>query len=213
MDIEVCEMFSSIQGESTRAGRPCFFIRLSGCNLDCSYCDTPYARAPGRTVPAAEAAAAARASGLDMAGVTGGEPLLQPGTFELLDLLSFCETVLVETNGSLDISGLPAGAAAIMDIKCPSSGQSHSVLWENLDRLRPCDEVKFVLCGRADYEWAAATTLDRRIPGRCGAVLFSPAHGRLDPAELANWILADRLPVRLNMPLHRMLWPGRERGV
>lgn len=213
MNIEVCEMFSSIQGESTWAGRPCFFIRLSGCNLDCSYCDTPYARGGGRIMPASEAAAAARASGLKMAEVTGGEPLLQAGAIELLGMLSFCDAVLVETNGSLDISPLPKRAVAIMDIKCPSSGQSHTVLWSNLERLRPHDEVKFVLCGRADYEWARETVARRGIAGRCRAVLFSPAAGRLDPADLAAWIIEDRLDVRLNVQLHAILWPGKRRGV
>lgn len=212
MNIEISEMFASIQGESTHAGRPCFFIRLAGCNLDCSYCDTRHARGRGEIISVGDAAAAAAASGLDMAEVTGGEPLLQQGVFELLERLSFCRTVLVETNGSMDISALPPHAIAVVDVKCPASGQAHRMFWPNLERLRPRDEVKFVLCCRADYEWARALVRSRGLAERCNAVLFSPAAGRLEPAALAEWLVADRLPARLNLQLHKVLWPGEERG-
>ncbi len=212
--VNVCEVFASIQGESTRAGMPCFFIRLAGCNLDCNYCDTAYARRTrGRRVTVAALAQSFRASRLRLAEVTGGEPLLQPTAPALLRRLGRHGRVLLETNGSCDISAVPAEAVVIMDIKTPASGQAHAMDWENLKRLRPHDEVKFVLAGRADYDWARALVAKHRLERRCAAVLFSPVAGRLPPARLAGWILRDGLPVRLNLQWHKILWPARRRGV
>ncbi len=210
--VQLCETFVSIQGESTWAGTPCFFIRLAGCNLDCAYCDAAYARAGGRAAPVADLVAEFRASGLALAEVTGGEPLIQNGTAPLVEGLLAFGTVLVETNGSRDISAIPAGAAAIMDLKCPSSGAGGSMDWTNVERLRPRDEVKFVVGDRADYEWARQVIREKRLDRKCHAVLMGGVSGRVDPAELAGWILRDRLPVRLNLQWHKVLWPGKERG-
>ncbi len=212
--VNVCEVFASIQGESTRAGTLCFFIRLAGCNLDCNYCDSAYARrARGRPVLVADLAQEFRASRLGLAEVTGGEPLRQPATPTLLRRLGRHGLVLLETNGSCDISVAPAETVVIMDIKTPGSGQAHAMDWENLNRLRPHDEVKFVLSGRADYDWACRLLAKHRLERRCAAVLFSPVAGRLPPARLANWIARDKLPVRLNLQWHKILWPARRRGV
>jgi len=211
--LEICETFLSIQGESTFAGVPCFFIRLAGCNLRCRYCDTPYARAPGRRMTVDALADEFRRAGVRTAEVTGGEPLLQAATPGLVRALLLLGTVLIETNGTMDISTLPPDAIAIMDIKCPGSGCSEATDWCNVERLRPHDEVKFVVESRGDYEWARDVALRHKLAERCRAVLFSPTHGRLAPDELAGWILADRLNARLNMQLHKLIWPPDRRGV
>jgi len=205
--VDVVETFVSIQGESTWAGLPCFFIRLGGCNLRCRYCDTPAASHAGARTRVASLIEQAIASGAHIVEITGGEPLLQPGFDALAAGLieRFRDRVLVETNGSLDISRVPAGAVTIMDIKGPGSGESESMDWENLQRLRPCDEVKFVLTDEADYRWAAATVQTRQMWERCRAVLFSPVHGRLPADTLAQWILRDRLPARVHLQLHKLL--------
>lgn len=205
--VEVAETFASIQGESTFAGRPCFFVRLARCNLRCRYCDTRRAWKPGRAREVSQLAAEFRRSGLGLAEVTGGEPLLQAGTPALIRALlkTGRGAVLVETNGSLDIGLVPRGAVTIMDVKCPSSGAAEAMRWANIGRLKPCDEVKFVIGDRADYTWARAVVRRCDLARRCRAVLFSPARGRLDPARLAGWILRDRLPCRLNLQLHKFL--------
>lgn len=211
--LQVCETFSSIQGESTWAGAPCFFIRLAGCNLDCAYCDTAYARAGGEPQTISALVEQFRTSGLALVEVTGGEPLLQAGTPELLKQLSALGAVLVETNGSRDISVIPGGVTAIMDLKCPSSGASAAMDWANVERLRPTDEVKFVLSDRRDYEWARGMILKHGLPGRCHVILLSPVFNLLKPADLAGWILQDRLPVRLGLQLHKFIWSPAARGV
>ncbi len=211
--LQVCETFVSIQGESTRAGLPCFFIRLAGCNLRCAWCDTEYARAGGAPRTVADLADEFRRSGLALAEVTGGEPLLQPGTPELLAQLRALGTVLVETNGSRDLALIPAGVIAILDLKCPSSGASGAMDWANLERLRPDDEVKFVLADRRDYDWARKVIREHGLAGRCHAILLSPVFGSLPPADLAAWILRDRLPVRLGLQLHKIIWGPAARGV
>ena len=211
--IEVCETFLSIQGESTFAGMPCFFIRLAGCNLRCSYCDTTYAWAAGRGMAVDELADEFRRANVRTVEVTGGEPLLQPETPELVRALLALGTVLVETNGTMDISVLPRDAVAIMDIKCPGSGCCDATDWGNIERLRPHDEVKFVVESRSDYEWARDVALRHAMAERCRAVLFSPVLGRMAPDELAGWLLADRMNARLNMQLHKWIWQPDRRGV
>ena len=211
--VQVCETFSSIQGESTWSGRPCFFIRLGGCNLRCRYCDTKYAWRGGRPCPVDKLAADFDASKMPLAEVTGGEPLLQPGAHDLLKRLARRGTTLLETNGSCDIAPVPEDVVIILDIKCPGSGFAHMNLWRNMRRLRPQDEVKFVICSRQDYAWARKITEKYKLTGHCRAVNFSPAGGFLKPQTLASWILRDGLPVRLNLQMHKQIWPkaGREK--
>lgn len=212
MSLLVNETFYSIQGESSFAGLPCFFVRLTGCNLRCSYCDTRYAHKEGKRMSVDDVLAAMPRGYLGLVEVTGGEPLLQDAFPELVRrLLRRGYTVLVETNGSLDIRCLPQGSVCIMDIKCPDSGMSDRMDFENLSRLRPQDEVKFVVQSHDDYLWAKKLLRKGTFPPP-ERVLFSPAHGTLEPRRLAEWILADRLGARIQLPLHRLLWPGVERG-
>lgn len=205
--MKVLETFVSIQGESTYAGLPCFFVRLAGCNLRCSYCDTPRVREDGEACDIPSLVDGFRKSGLTLAEITGGEPLLQSETPALAHALleAGARPVLVETNGSLDIGVLPEGSVAVVDVKCPGSGAGDSFDGANMSRLRPHDEVKFVLSDRADFEWAAAFVRRHDLVARCGAVLFSPVAGRLGGRELAAWLVADRLPVRLQLQLHKAL--------
>jgi 7-carboxy-7-deazaguanine synthase len=205
--VYVTETFVSIQGESTWAGLPCFFVRLSGCNLRCRYCDTRYAYEPGRETAVEELVAAFLESGAPLAEITGGEPLLQAAAPELARRLRVCgdKPVLVETNGSRDISVLPEGIVTVMDLKCPGSGEAAAMDLRNVDRLRPSDEVKFVIGDHADFEWARDLSARFALPERCRAVLFSPVHGVLAPATLAEWVLAERLPVRAQAPLHKVM--------
>ena len=206
--LQVCETFVSIQGESTFAGRPCFFIRLTGCNLRCAYCDTTYAFAGGQPKSIPQLVDEFRVSGLTLVEVTGGEPLLQSGTPALLKALQVARpgaVVLVETNGSQDISVVPPGVIAIMDIKCPASGAGDAMDWNNLKRLRPQDEVKFVISERADFDWAARIVNEYHLASKCHAVLFSPVSGRVEPAALAEWLMASRMSARLNLQLHKLM--------
>lgn len=204
--VNICETFVSIQGESSYAGCPCLFIRLSGCNLRCTYCDTVKAYAPCNDVPIADLVEQAAGSWTRVVTITGGEPLLQPGSIELCrQILETGRHVLVETNGTQNIARIPEKAVAIMDVKCPASGESASFDVTNIARLRPHDEVKFVLSDRADYEWARRFVIFHTLPAVCNAVLFSPAAGRLDASQLANWMLEDRLAVRLQVQLHKIL--------
>ena len=206
--LQVSETFVSIQGESTFAGWPCFFIRLTGCNLRCSYCDTAYAFAGGKSMPIIHLVKAFLATGLDCVEVTGGEPLLQPGMPALLKALQDARpgaVVLVETNGSQDISVVPSGVIAIMDIKCPASGASAAFDWQNLERLRPQDEVKFVISDRADFDWAVRIVNEHHLASKCHAVLFGPVSGRVEPAVLAEWLMASRVRARLNLQLHKLV--------
>jgi 7-carboxy-7-deazaguanine synthase len=201
--LRVHEIFRSIQGESTYAGLPCVFVRLSGCNLSCSYCDTPGARSGGEEMDVAEILDEVRSLGGRLVEVTGGEPLLQEETPSLVRrLLDEGYHVLVETNGSVPLEGLDRRAVVVLDVKCPSSGFAGSTRWENIDLLGEKDEVKFVIGTRVDYEWAKASIAGRFLPSRV-KVLMSPSHGTLDPAVLAAWILADRLDVRLQIQMHR----------
>jgi len=223
--LRVNETFFSIQGESTWAGCPCFFVRLSGCPLRCHYCDTEYAFREGAPRSVQTILDEVRASGATVVEITGGEPLAQKRAFDLIALL--CEegfTVLIETSGAVDIRPCHPEAIRILDIKTPGSGEAARNLWSNLDDLRPHDEVKFVIVDRADYEWARARINEHRLAARCRAVLMSPAFPQkkgleilgcpgLDPRELAEWILEDRLPVRQQTQLHKLIWDPGTRGV
>jgi 7-carboxy-7-deazaguanine synthase len=205
--VHVVEVFTSIQGESSYAGWPCLFIRLGGCNLACVYCDTPGARLGGAPMSIDELAERAQRSGAAIVEVTGGEPLLQAGFPALAEALceAFPGPVLVETNGSQDLSRVPPRMTAIVDVKTPGSGAGGSFDRRNLGRLRAHDEVKFVLCSRADYDWARAFVATEALGARCGEILFSPAADLLAPRELAAWMLADGLKVRLQIQLHKVL--------
>jgi 7-carboxy-7-deazaguanine synthase len=212
--LRVNEIFFSIQGESTWAGRPCAFIRLTGCNLRCVWCDTEYAFYEGRTMTVEEAAERLLSHGCDLVEVTGGEPLLQPAVHPLIGrLLEAGRTVLVETSGASDASRLDPRAIKVMDLKCPSSGESARNLWGNLNYLTARDEVKFVIADRADYQWACEVIHEHALAARVNAVLMSCAFGRLEAARLAGWILADRLPVRMQLQMHKHIWPPDARGV
>ncbi len=212
--LQVTELFASIQGESTWAGCPCGFVRLARCNLRCAWCDTTYSYGPGATMTLPEIVEAVKRWNLPLVEITGGEPLLQSATPRLASLFFQAGfTVLVETNGSLPIDVLPEGVIRIMDIKCPDSGMHEKLDGRNLEVLTPRDEVKFVLASRADYTWALDLARQQNLAQRCGAVLFSPAAGRLAAATLAGWMVEDRATARLQLPLHKYIWPGRDRGV
>lgn len=211
--VRVTELFASIQGESHWAGYPCTFVRLTGCNLDCTYCDTRYARDGGRELEVAAVVSAVRDAGLAMVEVTGGEPLCQPAAPDLLGAL--CREgfrVLLETNGSLPLEPVPPAVCVVMDLKTPGSGMADRNRWENLALLKAADEVKLVLTDRADYDWARNVLSERALLGR-HRVSLSPVSGKLDPADLAAWMVEDRLDARLQIQLHRILWPERDRGV
>jgi 7-carboxy-7-deazaguanine synthase len=205
--LSVTETFLSIQGESTWAGLSCFFIRLSGCNLRCRYCDTTHAYEPGDPRTIDELVGQAQRSGAEITEITGGEPLLQAGCRDLALVLMEVTTrpVLVETNGSVDISLIPEGAIAVMDVKCPGSGQSAAMNFDNIRRLRAYDEVKFVISDRYDFEWAADIVRRHDLARRCHAVLFGVVHGELALSTLGHWIMEERLPVRVHTQLHKIL--------
>jgi 7-carboxy-7-deazaguanine synthase len=209
--LTICEIFKSIQGESTFAGRVCSFVRLSGCNLSCSWCDTPYSKEPGTDRSIDDIAVEVGTHETTLVEITGGEPLLQPETPALCKrLLDERYTVLVETNGTLDLSPLPRSCIRIVDIKCPSSGHAGSFREKNYPLLHPSDECKFVIADRADFDWALNLFRTNEFIRRT-TVLFSPVLDRLPPRELAEWIVADNLPVRLGLQLHKIIW-GEQRG-
>jgi 7-carboxy-7-deazaguanine synthase len=212
--LTVSEVFLSIQGESTHAGRPCVFVRLSGCDLRCAWCDTPYAFAEGEKRSVQSVVQQVVGYGCGLVEVTGGEPLLQKDVHPLMSaLLSRGLTVLLETGGQASLEPVPEGVVRIVDIKCPASGEADRVDWGNLDRLRLRDEVKFVIGDRGDYEYARDVTRRFDLPARTAAVLYSPVHGVLSPAELAGWVLADLLPVRVQLQIHKYIWGADARGV
>jgi len=211
--MHVTEIFHSIQGESTWAGRPCVFVRLTGCPLRCSWCDTDYAFYGGSEQSIDAIIDAVRAYDCPLVEVTGGEPLAQPECTQLLSRL--CDhdyTVLLETSGALDCANVDPRVHIILDVKCPGSAMTGRIYWPNVDRLRAQDEAKFVIKDRGDYEWAKETVARFGIDRRC-TVLFSPVFGALDPRHLAEWILADRLPVRYQLQLHKLIWSPNMRGV
>jgi len=212
--LTVNEIFHSIQGESTWAGLPCVFVRLTACDLRCSWCDTPYAFTEGTKRTVDEVLREVEAFGCRLVEITGGEPLLQPDVYPLMErLLDGGFQVLLETGGHRSLEGVPAGVVTVMDVKCPASGESHRMDWANLGRLRPRDEVKFVVQDRADYDFARRVIDEHSLSGRVSGILVSPVHGVLDPQELAAWILADRLPVRLQLQVHKYIWGATARGV
>ena len=212
--LTVNEIFHSIQGESTHAGRPCVFVRLTACDLRCSWCDTPYAFHEGRKMSVDDVLSQVGGFGCHVVEITGGEPLLQADVYPLMQrLLDEGHTVLLETGGHRSVEQVPAGVIAVIDVKCPGSGEADRNHWPNLDRLRPTDEMKFVIKDRIDYEYARDVATTHRLCDRCAAVLFSPVHGVLAPKVLAEWILADRLPVRLQLQAHKYVWGADVRGV
>jgi 7-carboxy-7-deazaguanine synthase len=212
--LTVTEIFYSIQGESTRAGRPCVFVRLTACDLRCSWCDTPYAFHEGRKMSLDDVVAAVDRYDCPLVEITGGEPLLQEDVYPLMDrLLAAGRTVLLETGGHRPVDRVPPDVVKIVDVKCPASGEAASNDWRNLDRLQPHDEVKFVVQDRADYEFARDVVARHRLADRVAAVLVSPVHGALDPKTLSEWILADALPARLQLQLHKYIWDPAARGV
>jgi 7-carboxy-7-deazaguanine synthase len=212
--LTVNEIFHSIQGESTRAGTACVFVRLTACDLRCSWCDTPYAFHEGRKMSVDDVVAAVEDYKCPLVEVTGGEPLLQEGVYELMDrLLAGGYTVMLETGGHRPIDRVPVDVIKIVDVKCPGSGEADKNEWGNLDRLAPHDEVKFVVADRADYEFAREVVARRQLASRAAAILFSPVHGTLDPKALSEWVLADRLPVRVQLQLHKIIWSPSTRGV
>jgi 7-carboxy-7-deazaguanine synthase len=210
----VHEIYASIQGESTFAGLPCTFVRTTGCNLRCTWCDTPQAFHGGTRMRRADVLARALSFSTALVEVTGGEPLLQPGVFPLLaELCEAGRTVLVETSGEADVSSVDARVHKVMDLKCPASGESHRNRWSNLDHIGPRDEIKFVLADRADYEWMRETIRVRRLTDRTPKLLASTVFGKLAPRDLVAWVLEDALAVRVQLQMHKYVWGAEATGV
>jgi 7-carboxy-7-deazaguanine synthase len=211
--LKINEIYLSLQGESTWAGLPCVFIRLTGCSLRCRWCDTAYAFSGGQASSLAGVLAQVEAFGVKLVEITGGEPLEQEGVYPLMEaLLDRGYRVLLETSGAVGMKKVPRAVVKIMDIKCPGSGEDARNLWPNLDYLVPGqDEIKFVIADRGDYEFAKDAMNLHSLSGRA-TLLFSAVQGKLPPATLAEWILADRLPVRFQAQLHKVIWPGESKG-
>lgn len=209
----VNEIFHSIQGESRHTGRPCVFVRLTACNLRCTWCDTAYAFEEGSGTTVGEVQDRVASFGTRFVLVTGGEPLLQEGVHPLMTaLLDAGYEVALETGGSLDLTPVDPRVHIVMDLKCPGSGMMDRNLWDNLGRLKPADEIKFVIADRTDYVWSKDVVRRHHLAERHG-VLFSPVYGVLHPRLLSEWILEDALPVRLQVQLHKVIWPADMRGV
>lgn len=212
--LTVNEIFHSIQGESTHAGRRCVFVRLTACDLRCSWCDTPYAFHEGRKLSVDDVLRHVERYDCPVVEITGGEPLLQPDVYPLMESLLACgKTVLIETGGHIAIDRVPPGVIRIVDVKCPGSGESDHMHWPNLDALAPRDEVKFVVRDRADYEYARDVIARYGLERRCAAVLLSPVHAVLPAKDLAEWMIEDRLPARLQLQVHKYVWDPATRGV
>ena len=211
--LRITEIFFSVQGESTHAGRPCVFVRLTGCNLRCTWCDSEYTFTGGERMSMDDVLEKVKSYGCKLVEITGGEPLAQAESFELIRRL--CDEgfeVLIETSGSIDTAPVDRRAKVILDIKCPGSGEAGKNLWANLERLQPQhDEVKFVIADRADYEWAKQVIEERGLAKH--VVLLSPVWGRMDMKALAEWMLADRLPARFQTQLHKHIWGADVHGV
>lgn len=227
MNLQISEIFHSIQGESSFAGSPCIFVRLTGCNLRCRWCDTEYAFYGGRRMPVADVIEAVQGYGCRLVEITGGEPLLQAAAVAELaaQLMDLGHTVLLETSGERDLSPVPGGVHRIVDVKCPGSGEGGTFREENLGLLGEGDELKFVVADRRDYEFARDFIATRSLTGTAPLLLVSPAFRQgaagerssaqclLDPRELAEWMLADRLPVRMGLQLHKFIWDPALHGV
>jgi len=212
--LTVFEIYESIQGESTHAGRPCVFVRLAACDLRCAWCDTPYAFTGGTKKAVDDIVREVEGFGARMVEITGGEPMLQREVTVLMQkLLDAGHEVLLETGGHMPLDDVPEAVVAIVDVKCPGSGESARMHWPNLEQLSPHDEVKFVIADRVDFEYACEVVRRYDLTARAAAVLYSPVHGALAPAELARWILAARLPVRLQLQQHKYIWSPETRGV
>ena len=210
----VHEIYKSVQGESTFVGVPCTFVRLTGCNLRCAWCDTPQAFHGGKRMKRSEVLAAALALGTPLVELTGGEPLLQPGTLPLLtELCDAGRTVLIETSGEADVAKVDPRVHKIMDLKAPGSNESHKNRWTNLSHLTSRDEIKFVLKDRLDYDWMKQTIESRDLKSLGATLLASPVWGNLDPKDLVAWVLEDSLPVRVQMQLHKVIWGRDAQGV
>ncbi|MFL0800603.1 MAG: 7-carboxy-7-deazaguanine synthase QueE [Agarilytica sp.] len=211
--IRITEIFYSLQGEARSAGRPTVFVRLTGCPLRCGYCDSEYAFHGGERMSVSAILEKIKSYGCNTVCVTGGEPLAQPGCHDLLKLLADegCE-VSLETSGALDIADVDSRICVVMDLKTPASGELERNLYSNVEKLKPSDQVKFVICNREDYEWARFKIDELQLVDRVEDVLLSPSHDQVAPAELARWILDDRLNVRFQMQLHKQLW-GDKPGV
>lgn len=210
----VHEIYASVQGESSFVGVPCTFVRLTGCNLRCSWCDTPQAFYKGTRLRRRDVLSRALSFGTPLIELTGGEPLLQPGAIPLLrELADAGRTVLLETSGERDISAVDPRVHRIIDLKAPGSGESHRNLWSNVEHLTKRDEVKFVLRDRVDYEWARSKIREHRLHERAREVLISPVHGDVDPKDLVAWILEDKLPARFQLQLHKVVWGKDTQGV
>ncbi len=212
--LTINEIYLSVQGESTWAGLPCAFVRLTACDLRCTYCDTEYAFYEGRKKPLREVFDTVMAFDCPLVEVTGGEPLLQKNVLPLMAALCDADrTVLLETSGAHDISATDPRVHRIMDLKTPSSGESGRNLFSNISHLNTRDEVKFVIGSREDYEWTREQMTAHELAARVRAVLLSPVFGRIDPREIVEWMLADRLPARFQLQMHKFIWEPRARGV
>jgi len=212
--LTVNEIFYSVQGESTYAGRPCVFVRLTACDLRCSWCDTPYAFYEGSKHSLEQVLEQVDRFACPLVEVTGGEPLLQEDVYSLMQrLLDRGRTVLLETGGHRSTARVPGGVVTILDVKCPGSGESGKNDWSNLDRIRPHDEVKFVVKDRLDYEYARDVITRHDLARRANAIHVSPVHGVVNPRTLSEWVLQDNLPVRVQLQLHKYIWDPATRGV
>nr|ALS91061.1 rSAM_QueE_Clost: putative 7-cyano-7-deazaguanosine (preQ0) biosynthesis protein [uncultured bacterium] len=212
--LTINEIYHSVQGESTWAGLPCIFVRLTFCDLRCTYCDTEYAFYEGKKQTLPQIIAAVAAFACPLVEITGGEPLLQKNVLPLMTQLADAgHTVLLETSGAHDISAVDARVHRIMDLKTPGSGEAARNLWSNIEHLTRRDEVKCVIGSREDYEWAREQLQRHALAERVRAVLFSPIFGRIDPREIVEWLLADRLPVRFQLQMHKFIWTPTQRSV
>ena len=213
MSLKVNEIYYSIQGESTHVGRPCIFIRLTYCNLRCTYCDTEYAFYEGKDIEIPEIMAKIKQWNCNLVEVTGGEPLFQDECIDLLnELTNQNYEVLLETGGSLSISDVPIEIVRIVDFKCPSSGMEKKNLWSIVNDLQPHDEVKFVIGDRKDFDWAKEMLNKYSLNEKC-SILFSPTFGKIDPSLIVEWILEGDIPVRMQLQMHKHIWASEEKGV
>jgi 7-carboxy-7-deazaguanine synthase len=211
--IRLTEMYVSVQGESSHAGRPCVFVRLTGCNLRCRWCDSAYTFTGGTHREIDDVVEQVQQYGVKLVEITGGEPLAQKSAIDLMArLVSLGHEVLLETSGSISVDTVPKEVKIIMDLKAPDSGECEQNLWENVTLLKAKDEIKIVLASRQDYEWARSVVGERKLADRC-TVLLSPVWGELSPDQLVSWILEDKLDVRFQMQMHKVIWPDATQGV